>query len=352
MQSPAPTQTTTSAGAVTPLTFVDVCAGAGGLASGLERAGFSPTLLLDNLPVACESLRLNRPTWDVWQMDLLHFDPSEHEQTYDVDLLSAGLPRVQAAATVGRSRGSHHELELLKATVWLVHGIQPKSIVIENVSEMVTAPQYEPIRNFIGEELQHLGYGLRWIVLNAADFGVPQDRKQGVLLAVKGVPVERIKVPAPTTSLRRVSVGEALRDSMSAGGWLGADEWADQATAIAPTVVGGSMNRGGADLGPSGTKKAWERMGVYAGSLANEVPTPDFRWVPSQGRTGMLQLTVEQTAILQGFSPTSWQFAGKKTARYRQIGHATPPPVGRALGQAIRATLESNRSLSSPAHRR
>ncbi|MET9049793.1 DNA cytosine methyltransferase [Streptomyces bacillaris] len=314
------------------LRFVDVCAGAGGLALGLEEAGFEPVLLLDRKPVACETLRLNRPSWNVMETDLLDFDPTEHRHTYDVDLLSAGLPRVKSSATVARAE-TEEELRLLEAAVLLAHSIQPRALLIENVPGLVDSPSFEGVREFIRKELEHLGYRFRWFVLNAADFGVPQDRKQGVLVALKERYFPAFAPPVPTVS-EHVPVGRALRRSMAARGWPGADAWAAQAVSVAPTLVGGSDNRGGADLGPTGSKKAWERMRVNGGALADDVPGPD------DAVSGMIKLTDAQAALLQAF-PREWRFAGRKTARYRQIGHASPPPVGAALGRAVAAALGS-----------
>ncbi|MEE1747490.1 MULTISPECIES: DNA cytosine methyltransferase [unclassified Streptomyces] len=312
------------------LRFVDVCAGAGGLALGLEEAGFEPVLLLDRKPVACETLRLNRPAWNILEMDLLDFVPDEYPETYDVDLLSAGLPRVKSSATAARA-GSTEELRLLEAAVLLAHSVQPRALVIENVPGLVDAPEFEDVREFIRKELEHLGYRFLWFVLNAADFGVPQDRKQGVLVALKQQYFDAFGPPVPTVD-SHVPVGCALHESMAARSWSGADAWAAQALSVAPTLVGGSENRGGADLGPTGTKRAWERMRVNGGALADEVPGPET------DPAGMVKLTDAQTALLQAFPP-EWRFAGKKTARYRQIGHASPPPVGTALGLAIAAAL-------------
>ncbi|MCX4969583.1 DNA cytosine methyltransferase [Streptomyces sp. NBC_00654] len=314
------------------LRFVDVCAGAGGLALGLEGAGFDPVLLLDRKPVACETLRRNRPAWNVLEMDLLDFVPDEHPRTYDVDLLSAGLPRVKSSATAARTE-TEEELRLLEAAVLLAHSVQPRALLIENVPGLVDSPSFEAVREFIRKELEHLGYRFRWFVLNAADFGVPQDRKQGVLVALKERYFDAFRPPAPTVD-SHVPVGSALRRSMAARGWPGADAWAAQALSVAPTLVGGSDKRGGADLGLTGTKKAWERMGVNGGALADEVPGPD------DSPSGLIKLTVEQAALLQSF-PREWSFAGKKTARYRQIGHASPPPVGTALGRAVAAALDA-----------
>ncbi|MDR3079988.1 MAG: DNA cytosine methyltransferase [Streptomyces sp.] len=325
------------------LTFVDVCAGGGGLALGAECAGFTPRLLLDVEPRACATLLANRPSWNVLQADLLDFDPEEHQSAQDVDLLLAGLPRVKSNSTVTRA-GSDTEIRLIRATVYLAHSVQPRALIVENVPGLVESDRFAELREFAHAELAHLGYTLEWFVLNAADFGVPQDRKQGVLVAIKEPWARRFRQPRPTTD-EYVSVGQALAPSMAARGWLDAERWAAQADKVAPTLVGGSDKRGGADLGPRGSKAAWARMGVNAGSLGDEVPGPDFVWDPALGKDHMVKITVEQAAVLQGF-PADWVFQGRKTARYRQIGHASPPPVGAALARSVADALAGR----SPAH--
>lgn len=79
-------------------------------------------------------------------------------------------------------------------------------------------------------------------------------------------------------------------------------------------------------------------MGVNAHTVGDRIPGPDFVWDPELGRDNMVKITIEQAALLQGF-PGSWDISGRKTARYRQVGHATPPPVGEALGRAIAEAL-------------
>ncbi|NEB09198.1 DNA cytosine methyltransferase [Streptomyces coelicoflavus] len=320
------------------LTSVDVCSGAGGLALGLEQAGFDPVLLLDINKQACETLRHNRPSWNVLETDIMDFDPFEHQVSYDVDLLSAGLPRVKSSATTKRVE-TGQELRLLKATIYLAHAVRPRALLIENVPELVDGAAFEEVRDFVRGELLHLGYGFHWFVVNAADFGVPQDRRQGVMVALKEPFADLFHAPE-TKAGERVTVGEALRASMSERGWTGADDWARGADRVAPTLVGGSENRGGADLGPSGTKKAWARMGVNAVSLSDEVPGPDGIQESDNSGSPLKKITVDQAALLQSF-PKDWQITGRKTSRYRQIGHASPPPVGEALGRAIARALRS-----------
>jgi DNA (cytosine-5)-methyltransferase 1 len=329
---------------VSGLTFVDVCSGAGGLALGLEQAGFKPRLLLDDDDPSVTTLRTNRPHWNVLQTDLLDFDPAEYPVSYDVDLLAAGLPRVKSSATVGRADSGMEE-RLLEAAVYLVHAIRPRAVLIENVPGLAHADEYQQFRDFARAELAHLGYEFSWFVMNAVDFGVPQSRKQGVLVAVERNRAQAFRPPTPTAQ-EPTTVGAALGPSMASRGWQDAARWAAHANQPAPTLVGGSKNRGGADLGPTGAKRKWATMGVNAHSLGDTVPGPEFVWDPELGRDNMVKITVEQAALLQAF-PGSWEIAGLKTARYRQIGHATPPPVGEALGRAFAEALDGDPAVSA-----
>lgn len=318
-------------------TMVDLCAGAGGLALGLEQAGFDPVLLIDNRQVACETLRANRPDWDVRELDLQELQTAEHPTLHGVDLLAAGLPRVQAPATANRLRGSSQELELLEDTIRLVIELRPAAVLIDNVPDLVTKDQYSQTREIVQSSLTDAGYAHRWLVVNAADHGVSQDRRHGVLVAFRDCSADRFELP-PALLASPTPVGELLKESMASRGWPQAEEWAEGAKAIAPTIVGGSWDRGGADLGPTGTKRAWARLGVDGGTVADAAPEEQFRWNPDLGRAGLVALTVEQVARLQGF-PDDWVIAGRKTARYRQIAEATPPPLAEALGRGVRAML-------------
>lgn len=318
------------------MTSLEICAGAGGLAMGLETAGFHPVALVERNHHACNTLRANKLGWRVLEMDLRDFVAQEHPGTYDVDLISAGLPRVKSAAAVKRAE-DRYERELLEATVWLVTEVQPKAVLIENVPALVNDDAFSDVREFVSQELEHLGYSLHWHVLNAGDFGLAQERKMGLLAALRAEHSDRFSWPeAPGTP--SPTVGAALWKSMAARGWRDAAAWAAQADRAAPAIVGGSERRGGADLGPTGTKRAWARMGINGGGIGNEVPPADYRWDPHGDVKDLPKLTLEQVAILQGF-PSRWQLLGGKTAAYRQLGHATPPPVARAVGARLAAAL-------------
>jgi DNA (cytosine-5)-methyltransferase 1 len=121
---------------------------------------------------------------------------------------------------------------------------------------------------------------------------------------------------------------------MKANGWRGADRWRERASTIAPTLVGGSKKHGGPDLGPTRAKRAWAALDVDGMGLWDDAPPPDF--------VGMPRLTPRMTARIQGF-PDDWQFSGRKTAAYRQIGNAFPPPVAASVARQIFAALAVKR---------
>src|SRR5262249_42739879 len=139
--------------------------------------------------------------------------------------------------------------------------------------------------------------------------------------------------PAPSAAAAPM-VGTTLADLMAAGGWPGASQWVARAAGIAPTIVGGSRKHGGPDPGPTRARAAWLLLGVDGLGIADEPPDSSF---PADA---VPKLTTRMVARLQGF-PDSWQFAGRKTAEYRQVGNAFPPPVARAIGIAISNALTS-----------
>ena len=137
--------------------------------------------------------------------------------------------------------------------------------------------------------------------------------------------------PAPLRTSK--TVGAVLRNEMKRNGWEGAAEWASRADDIAPTLVGGSKKHGGADLGPTQAKTSGETDSVWTHWASPTNP-------PMPGFAGRPRLTVPMAAVLQGF-PASWPFQGGKTAAYRQVGNAFPPPVAEAVGRAIICALEA-----------
>lgn len=311
---------------------VEICSGAGAQALGLELAGFDPVLLIDSKADSCFTIDLNRPQWDVICMDVVDFDPRMRPETMDIDLLSGGLPRVASVAGAGRTDDTE-ERRVLNSAVALACVMGPKALLLENLPELVESDKFAADRSSIEVRLREAGYRPSWRVLNAADFGVPQNRKSGFLVALQDPYFSRFSWPEPD-NCPPPTVGQVLGPSMSSHGWPGAERWIKNADGIAPPLVGGSDRRGGADLGPTGSKKAWAALGVNGISLGDAPPNAHF------SADGQPRLTVDQAAMIQVI-PADWQFFGGKTSRYRQIGHAMPPPLAAAVGRALAAALGS-----------
>lgn len=307
-------------------TSVEVCAGAGGQALGLELAGFGHTALVEIERDFCATLRLNRPSWNVLEQDLNSFDGRPYK---GVDLLAGGLP-CPPFSVAGKQLGSNDERNLFPAALRLVDEIRPRAVMIENVRGFLDAV-FEDYRRELKQQLKKLGYTADWRLLNASEFGVPQLRPRVVIVAVRSELSDVFDWPT-SNAHNPPTVGETLFDLMTSNGWKGAKAWRDRANEIAPTVVGGSKKHGGPDLGPTRAKRAWATLGVDGMGIANEPPAADF--------VGMPKLTVRMVARLQGF-PDTWQFAGKKTASYRQVGNAFPPPVAAAVASQLRAAFNA-----------
>lgn len=311
-------------------TSLEVCAGAGGQARGLERAGFGHAGVVEIDADCCKTLRLNRPDWTVHEDDLNVFSGSAYK---GVDVLAGGLP-CPPFSVAGKQLGKDDERNLFPAAIRLVDEIRPQAIMIENVRGFLGAV-FEDYRGFIKGELQKLGYEAQWRLLNASDYGVPQLRPRVVIVALRDSIKDAFDWPAPNPH-NAPTVGQTLHDLMAENGWRGARKWAEHADEIAPTLVGGSKKHGGPDLGPTRAKKAWASLGVDGRTIADAAPDKDY--------VGMPRLTVRMAARIQGFDD-AWQFHGRKTASYRQVGNAFPPPVAQAVAEQIAVCLERRTSV-------
>jgi DNA (cytosine-5)-methyltransferase 1 len=320
---------------MTDLTCVEICAGAGGQALGLEQAGFAHSAVIEIDACACETLRRNRgASWKVVEADVADLDGRGFRGT---DLLAGGVP-CPPFSMAGRQLGATDERDLFPAALRLAGEIGPRAVLLENVRGLA-ARRFDGYRARVLARMHELGYATWWRQVQASEHGVPQARPRLVLVALRQPWAARFRWP-PAAPQCAPTVGEALADLMSARGWPGAAGWAERASGIAPTIVGGSKKHGGPDLGPTRARAAWLQLGVDGLGIADDAP--DASCVASH----LPRLTVRMVARLQGF-PDDWEFAGRKTATYRQVGNAFPPPVARALGVAIGSALAGRRAARS-----
>jgi DNA (cytosine-5)-methyltransferase 1 len=376
-----------------PLTSIEICAGAGGQAVGLHNAGFDHRALVEWDPHAVATLRANVSDWPGWDqekadairpMDVKDFLESDVRENLglepgELDLLAGGVP-CPPFSLAGHRLGPDDERDLFPAALDIIDALRPKAVMIENVRGILEPPEFFiDYRISILDRLRRLGYLVPeidsshsateqdivmrsvWRRLDASDFGVPQLRPRAILVAIHknavqpGSPQFRWPTKIKGTP---VTVHAVLHESMEArcrkfwdknlhgqpagpGEKTGQKIYEDWEKAVsgkpvAPTLVGGSRKHGGADLGPTRAKRAWRDLGVDGMGIANDpedcVPERDLF------RPDGPMLTVAQAAMIQGF-PEDWKFQGRKTARYRQVGNAFPPPVAEAVGRAIAAVL-------------
>jgi len=314
-------------------TVLEMCAGAGGQALGLERAGFSHCGAIEIDKDACKTLRLNRPDWHVVEGDLRTVSGKGFKGT---DLLAGGVP-CPPFSIAGKQLGHNDERDLFPEALRLAAEVKPTAVMLENVPGFASR-KFEDYRRKLLARLTRLGYECGWQVVNASAFGVPQLRPRFILVAMRPEYAKHFVWPSATYD--SPTVGETLKDLMGARKWKGVKSWAVKASGIAPTLVGGSKKHGGPDLGPTRAREQWKKLHVDGLGLADLPPAPDF---PSDG---LPRLTVRMAARIQGF-PDNWQFSGAKTTSYRQVGNAFPPPVACAVGTAIRAALTKNKTGSA-----
>jgi DNA (cytosine-5)-methyltransferase 1 len=317
----------------TKLTSLELCAGGGGQALGLEQAGFEHQGLVEIDRNCCETLRFNRPHWKVFGQDIETFDGSPF---IGIDLLAGGLP-CPPFSKAGKQLGKADERNLFPAAIRLVDQIRPRAVMIENVRGILDAI-FDDYRNYISGRIAKLGYKTDWRLMNASDYGVPQLRPRVVFVAICEEYAANFEWPVPNKG-NPPTVGETLFDLMASRGWRGATAWRESANEIAPTIVGGSKKHGGPDLGPTRARKAWAALGVDGLVIADNPPDRNF--------VGMPRLTVPMVARIQGF-PDHWIFTGKKTPAYRQVGNAFPPPVACAVAAQIHVCLTVRRVIQMP----
>lgn len=355
------------------LTSIEICAGAGGQAVGLHNAGFSHIALVEIDVHAAATLQLNvakRKLWgavearecEILPMDVKAFKPAEHLTKFnerkkrpieqgELDLLAGGVP-CPPFSVAGKQLGKEDDRDLFPTMLELVDELKPRAVMIENVAGLVKPfDKFSTYREQIKQKLRSMGYVVcGWRLLEAADYGVPQLRPRAILVAIHENDYRGFSWPDPTGELRTVAA--ALDTTMKRRfkkanrlDWY--EKWRKKATeagTVGPTLVGGSKKHGGADLGPTRAKKAWAALGVNGMGVANAEDEVNLERDLGNGAELGPMLTVEQAAIIQGF-PANWHFSGRKTAQYRQVGNAFPPPVAEAVGRAIKEALERTGDL-------
>ena len=201
------------------LTSIEICAGAGGQALGIARAGFSHIALVEYEHDYCTVLKSNKPEWNILCTDVKNFSGKEYNSK--VDLLAGGVP-CPPFSVAGKQLGKSDERDLFPEAIRLIEEIHPRAVMLENVRGFLD-PVFSDYRNSILNQISGLGYSVHIKLLNASDYGVPQLRPRVVIVGIRNDIDDSFEYPKEKPGLAK-TVGETLADLIRANGWKGADE--------------------------------------------------------------------------------------------------------------------------------
>ena len=333
-------------------TTIELFAGAGGLALGLERAGFEPLALIEIDKDAVETLKLNRPQWNVICSDIADISSLELRKFFDLesgelDLLSGGAP-CQSFSYAGKRLG----LDDARGTLFYHYAVflkqlQPKIFLFENVRGLLShdgGRTYQTILNVFAE----CGYIVDRKILNAWDHGNAQKRERLITIGVHKNFVDEIKINFPAPRGYRPVLRDVLKDVPPSAG----AEYSSHKKSLFELVPPGGYWRDlPEDIAREYMKSCWEMGGGRTGILRRmsfDEPSLAVLTSPTQKQTERCHpsearpFTVRENARIQSF-PDSWQFVGSMHSQYRQVGNAVPVNLAFDIALEIKKALEALR---------
>ena len=194
---------------------IEICAGAGGQALGLEEAGFEHIALVEYENDYCKTLKQNRPNWNVICADVKDFSGLKY--TNSIDLLAGGVP-CPPFSVAGKQLGKSDERDLFPEALRLISEIHPKAVMLENVKGFLDS-KFDEYRTSILKNIESLGYKVQIKLLNASDYGVPQLRPRIVIVGIRNDIQCDFHYPLPYNE-KTATVGEALSDLIKENGWI------------------------------------------------------------------------------------------------------------------------------------
>jgi DNA (cytosine-5)-methyltransferase 1 len=322
---------------------IDLFSGAGGLSLGLKSAGWKTVVAADFDSAACSTYRRNFPGVRVHEGDVRELDWNEFADKVD---LVAGGPPCQPFSVAGDQKAQYDERDMLPEFVRAIKVIKPKLFLLENVAGLASTKH----RHYLDLNLDlliELGYDVHYAVLNAADYGVPQDRQRVIVLGGRKI---RPDHPAPTHGLGR----RAYKSAAAVLSSTPPDELNNAIITYAknpvlrPSPWAGMLVNGGGR--PINLSEPCQTIPASAGGNRTHIIDRDGVLLDyhqtlmsgSKPRSGLVggvrRLTVRESARIQSF-PDSFIFNGTKSSQYRQIGNAVPPKLGKAIGASLLSAL-------------
>jgi DNA (cytosine-5)-methyltransferase 1 len=319
---------------------VELFSGAGGLSLGLKMAGWQVAVAIESSPDFIETHRINMPDTEHICADVRGIN---FRQFTNVGMIAGGPP-CQPFSVSGKQRGHEDERDMVPEFVRAVREARPDFFLLENVAGLTT-PRFLPYLTDKIEALVSLGYDVHWKVLDASNYGVPQKRLR---LFVVGVPKScPFSFPKPTHgplgSKPFATVRQSLRGCPDDEPNLAKVVYAKNPVLRRSPYAGMLLNGKGRPLNPNAPSKT-----IPATAGGNRTHVLDYKGVlrayhahlmaGGKPRRGVVQncrrLTLRESARLQTF-PDWFEFTGRKSLRYCQVGNAVPPLLAQAIGRAV-----------------
>ena len=320
---------------------IELFAGAGGLALGLELAGFNAQGLVEIDKYAAQTLRENRPDWNVIEDDIVKVSENGIRnylpKDCEIDFVSGGYP-CQAFSYAGHKLG----LDDVRGTMFfyfakVIKDLNPKIFLAENVKGLTSHDNGKTLQTMISI-YENMGYNVTWNILKANNYGVAQKRERVVIIGIRNdiniqyrLPKEYEYKPVLKDALKNVpeSIGEKypekkrkILDLVPAGGY-----WRDLPEEIAKEYMGKSYYSGGGRTGMA-RRISWDEPSLTLTCSPAQKQTD--RCHPEETRP----FTVREYARIQSF-PDQWKFSGSIGQQYKQIGNAVPVELAKAVGLSI-----------------
>ena len=335
---------------------LELFAGAGGLAIGMEKAGLKCVALNEIDKFACQTLRNNRPNWNVLEGDIKDFDFSEYRNK--VDVVTGGFP-CQAFSYAGKKLGlADARGTLFYEFARVVKQVNPPICIGENVRGLLSHEGGRTLQGMISI-LDEIGYNVAPVeVLKAVHYKVPQKRERLILVGIRKDINIKFEYPKPHKRIYN------LLDALKKGDLYDCDVpksdgakypkrkkdvldlvppkgyWRDLPVDIQKEFLAGSYYLGGGKTGIA-RRIGWDEPCLTLTCSPAQKQTE--RCHPDETRP----FTVREYARIQTF-PDSWEFKGSQAQQYKQIGNAVPVNLGREVGYSIVKFLNNYYSFSKP----
>lgn len=331
---------------------IELFAGAGGLALGLEQAGFEHIGLVEKDKDAVATLRLNRPNWNVVDEDITLVADRDLEAEFgitkgELDLLSGGAP-CQSFSTAGKKLG----LEDTRGTMFYYYAkflekLQPKAFLFENVRGLKyhdNRRTFEIILNVFKEA----GYNVKYDVLNAWDYGCPQKRERLITIGIRNDLAEKYEYEFPKPHEYKPVIADIeleVNPDKTRCSYYSENKY----NIISLVPPGGCWSDLPEEIAKPYMKNCWLLKGSKPGILRRfKMDEPCFAVMTSPSskycdRCHPLEIrpfSIRENARLQTF-PDEWEFTGSVTSKYRQVGNAVPISLAKDIGIQIVKLLDT-----------